>query len=502
MDFSDVAANRTANARRQREYQVGDAGPGSYPIYGKRQRSPGGSERPQKWLDCRVPPPILSLSGSMPGSVQKCSVSGTYLCATSASGGLTSADGVFWPPLYRGGTTIVRTLLAPQFSIASMTGIFTPALASDAGNPAPTGMTLTFQSDIMLPAASSLAGYLIDIGNNVTTSMARFPTAISSYELARLLAGQVRVFSNAGNNPSNILTGEIGGSFVGDTRRLQDFHRGNCFQRASFSKNGVVATTVSNGIAMNFPPMPSAFTNTSQSTMRPLGKLLSSSAVPLSIFFYVTPDNWCSINSTPACQAVPGPSSFPWGCTPSFTLQLGLSANIGGGRYTTNVHAIHLFGRYGAAGPQIAETFLESRAVTLSVNSSSTVDFTAPTNSVRFNTDIRTGIWIATMFYVDIPVANTNLLRCTLATWLSEESELEMSNAFVCRADGLGPGLSVVVGGTLFPQCVDSGLNQAAGNSAGSTPLDPNTGVDRQYEYLSQFFSDEYPDVAAVTLAS
>ena len=348
----------------------------------------------------------------------------------------------------------------------------------------------------MLPVGASVSNPFVQIGNDITNAITSLTSGAyaGNFELGRLQSGEIRFFSNTGNNANNIISGEVGAAMVGDTRGLLDFSRTNIAQRSNFGKNAVIAAIVSRGIAMKFPPMPPMMQLTGRSVTRTRGNLISVQAITGSQLFFAS--HCASCTGTPAPTAAAQLPPLPWGAVPNFTVMIRPNVAISGAIYTTNVKVVHMFAQFGATGATVT-TVNVATAVALSVSSNSTFDVNVP--GLTGNLDLRNGIWVGALFYIDVPIASAANLNVSLSTWFDEASELELSNAFLLRADNVASGVTLVTAGTLFPQCVDSGISTAASNSVGMTPLSEEFTTLSQYEVLQNFMDDEHDDVRTVS---
>jgi hypothetical protein len=489
-DFSDFKQRRAQDGVNQRLNEMQERQDGAdFAEFPQRKRSrPDDDEELQtSWIQGSRPPPPLLISDVMPGALMKMILSGNYACATDSTGSRSTSDGVIWLPMAYGGPLVVRCLLALAGTVVSnIQATIVPPLASDtaANGFTLTGMTLTLTNDLMLPAAVSLAGAFISVGNDVTTNNG---LATGNFSLARCTSGELRIFSNTGNNAGNIITGEIGGAQLGGSYNILDFNRNNAAARSNFGKNAVVARQLSDGLKFNFPANPPLYGTTSRQMTESRGELISTNSFSATDFIFVSHVGTATATGGTALTNI-ALAQLPWGAHPNFTFSVrGAGASGGGPGITTSLRAVHVYASFSATGVTVT-TQNTAVCIHYSGNDNTYVDILPqPFNGVL---DVRNGMWVGAFMYLDIPNASIAAIVGNIATWLPAEQEKRLSNPAVARMDNVSSGVTIVVAGTIYSQCVVSGLNVSVANSVACTPIDPRSVADQQ-DLLTQFFSDD-----------
>lgn len=404
-------------------------------------------------------PPFLCAKD---GALVSIDIDGSYACAAAVTTGAVNSEGVIWLPESRG-SVIVRTLLHRK-----TTPITLPAPLVTLANGTIHGLVVTLAADVMLPTVLS-AGSSIGIS----------PIAGSQYYLARLLSGFITIRGNGTAINSNTIAGDVAGAYVADTRDLQDFEATRICTRALYTADKKLGEKLATGITFVYPGSAADYTGCLPSIDRCRGQLIySGQGFNTSNVLYASPWSTASSTEVPSIPFLALPP-IPWGAVPSFCVVV---PHVGGFSAQSLLHVIYVFAYADATG---AHAVTDARAYNMPTNTAD--DAVCEVHPPASLTDPRQRVYLGTFFQLDNAAVSVQI---KVEAFLNEQTEKELSHAFIARIDGADPGVGITVAGAGFQQAVPSAAN---GDFVKAEPLRAPFTPDAYYEALTGFMA-EYPE--------
>lgn len=350
---------------------------------------------------------------ALPCTVHDVVLVANYPNANTFTGGALNTDGVWWGD---GGLNVVRTILA---LLSNAVGGITPTPAMTSGLNGTNAPVLnhTFTTNIMVPVPGG----------------AQFsPSLATSHYVGRLVKGSINIRCNAAG-PSSIVTGDIGGAVVCDTRGNPDWERSLLASRAMWPKDALGSEKAQTGLHFDWPPFFTSLQGlrSRDSTGEEFSLGSDVSVTDTNNMFYVS---HCGTSSVATNVSV---ASIPWGSTPSIMVQIGASTNAT--HTTVALQVCHVFARMTSTGVCSTLTRRESFTVTISTRHTPRVVCNPRPLSVGgVPISLRDGIWIGSFFGLEHG-AN---IAFTFSTMLSTDDERRFGDVVLTRIDNASAPIS------------------------------------------------------------
>lgn len=411
-----------------------------------------------------VVPPLPPYLGAMPGHIQPSIFSLRFQPAIAAvAGGDYVADGLICMPHRRGGT-IIRTVLVPALKTYTVSQNF---------------FSVTYA--VLIPNIEFAAATMIPVGVDlqpVTTA----PNFIGLYHHVRPIAGYFSISSNGSSDL--VITGDVSGGWVPDSRELYDFDPAKIASRAVFPKDTVLNEKIAKGLTCRYPALSPPFSSGQEKVSRPRGQLVSSTlaaAVTSSTIgtFYISHLTTCTnagvVNVT--C------GNIPWGTVPDFTLTItGTNASNPPTPVQKYVRVTYMYAHVASAGVRVCTTCKEiTYGYTTGAKNSTKLEISSPADSINEANQM----WVGTLFRFDDNASPSD--NFTIDTWLSYETEAETNNLFMCRVDNASPNVGLAVDGKWWPQVQQTGQDATF---VKATPMQEEYTLQDQHEHALDYLGD------------